>query len=75
MPIAIVVMTGVSLVVPVWRETLHVPPGLAPTLEWRSWLVPLNPGLSTVPAWAAFAMVLPALMVYIIVFMETHIAE
>lgn len=35
----------------------------------------MNPGLETIPFWAALAMVLPALMVYIIVFMETHIAE
>lgn len=73
-PIAIVIMVGVSCLVPVWTETLRVPAGLSPTLP-RSWLVPLNPGLETIPMWAAFAMLLPALMVYIIVFMETHIAE
>lgn len=73
-PIAIVLMVGVSCLVPVWTETLRVPAGLSPTAD-RAWLVPLNPGLETIPAWAAFAMALPALMVYIIVFMETHIAE
>lgn len=73
-PIAIVLMVGVSCAVPVWTETLRVPEGLSPTAP-RSWFVPLNNGLSTIPAWAAFAMGLPALMVYIIVFMETHIAE
>lgn len=74
MPIAIVLMVAVSCVVPVWTETLRVPAGLSPTAP-RSWLVPLNPGLETIPAWAIAAMALPALMVYIIVFMETHIAE
>ncbi|XP_039763969.1 anion exchange protein 2 isoform X2 [Pararge aegeria] len=73
-PIAIVLMVGVSSLVPVWTENLQVPDGLNPTSE-RSWLVPLNPGLETIPMWAAFAMALPAFMVYIIVFMETHIAE
>ncbi|KAF9410287.1 hypothetical protein HW555_010594 [Spodoptera exigua] len=73
-PIAIVLMVGVSCAVPVWTETLRVPEGLSPTAP-RSWFVPLNDGLSTIPTWAAFAMGLPALMVYIIVFMETHIAE
>ncbi|CAH0577697.1 unnamed protein product [Chrysodeixis includens] len=73
-PIAIVLMVGVSCAVPVWTETLRVPEGLSPTAP-RSWFVPLNDGLSSIPAWAAFAMGLPALMVYIIVFMETHIAE
>ncbi|CAH0716366.1 unnamed protein product, partial [Brenthis ino] len=73
-PIAIVLMVGISCLVPVWTEKLQVPDGLSPTSS-RSWLVPLNPGLETIPVWAAFAMVLPALMVYIIVFMETHIAE
>ncbi|XP_026758395.3 band 3 anion transport protein isoform X3 [Galleria mellonella] len=73
-PIAIVLMVGVSCVVPVWTETLRVPAGLSPTAP-RSWFVPLNPGLATIPLWASLAMVLPALMVYIIVFMETHIAE
>ncbi|XP_022832552.1 anion exchange protein 3 isoform X4 [Spodoptera litura] len=73
-PIAIVLMVGVSCAVPVWTETLRVPEGLSPTAP-RYWLVPLNNGIGTIPAWAAFAMGLPALMVYIIVFMETHIAE
>nr|XP_021199496.1 anion exchange protein 2 isoform X2 [Helicoverpa armigera] len=73
-PIAIVLMVGLSCAVPVWTETLRVPEGLSPTAP-RSWFVPLNDGLATIPAWAAFAMGLPALMVYIIVFMETHIAE
>lgn len=67
-------MVGVAAGVPVWTETLHVPVGLSPT-AMRSWLVPLSPGLETIPAWAALTMALPAFMVYIIVFMETHIAE
>lgn len=73
-PIAIVVMVALSVAVPVWTETLHVPEGLSPTAP-RPWLVPLGTGIATIPVWAAGAMVLPALMVYIIVFMETHIAE
>ncbi|XP_013183587.1 anion exchange protein 2 isoform X2 [Amyelois transitella] len=73
-PIAIVLMVGVSAGVGVFTEKLRVPAGLSPTAA-RAWLVPLNPGLQTIPAWAALAMALPALMVYIIVFMETHIAE
>ncbi|XP_048004593.1 anion exchange protein 3 isoform X2 [Leguminivora glycinivorella] len=73
-PIAIVLMVGLASAVPVYTDTLRVPEGLHPTSQ-RPWLVMLTPGLATIPAWAAFAMALPALMVYIIVFMETHIAE
>ncbi|XP_063546965.1 anion exchange protein 3 [Cydia strobilella] len=73
-PIAIVLMVGLASAVPVYTDTLRVPEGLHPTSP-RSWLVIMNPGLATIPAWAAFAMALPALMVYIVVFMETHIAE
>lgn len=67
-------MVALSCFVPVWTETLRVPEGLSPTAP-RPWLVPLGAGLATIPAWAVAAMVLPAFMVYIIVFMETHIAE
>ncbi|XP_061710644.1 band 3 anion transport protein isoform X2 [Cydia pomonella] len=73
-PIAIVLMVGLASAVPVYTDTLRVPEGLHPTSP-RPWLVMMTPGLATIPAWAAFAMALPALMVYIIVFMETHIAE
>lgn len=72
MPIAIVVMVGVATLTPVYTENLRVPAGLSPTAS-RPWLVPL--GGAALPPLVAVAMLLPALMVYIIVFMETHIAE
>lgn len=72
-PIAIAMFVGISCLVPqVYTEKLSVPEGLSPSdpLE-RGWLIPLD----GVPTWIPFAAVVPALLVYILVFMETHISE
>lgn len=60
-----------------YTEKLNVPEGLTPSdPETRGWIIPLTGSEGKeFPIWAAFAACLPALMVYIITFMETHIAE
>ncbi|KAL4717523.1 hypothetical protein ACJJTC_000672 [Scirpophaga incertulas] len=74
-PIAIVLTVIVSAYTPVYTDTLRVPSGLSPTKN-RPWLVLANKeALKTIPMWGILIMSLPALMIYIIVFMETHIAE
>lgn len=55
----------------VYTEKLHVPIGLEPSTNSRSWLVSMN----NVPVWLPFAAGIPAMLVYILVFMETHISE
>ncbi|KAK6629364.1 hypothetical protein RUM43_003181 [Polyplax serrata] len=72
-PIAIVVMVVLDYFVPsTYTEKLQVPEGLEPSKsEVRGWVIsPLG-----VQIWIAFAAVGPALLVYILLFMETHITE
>lgn len=70
-PIAIVIFVLVDFFVPsVYTEKLRVPEGLEPSTE-RGWLIPMN----GIPAWLPFAAGIPAILVYILVFMETHISE
>ncbi|KAK7576242.1 hypothetical protein V9T40_012528 [Parthenolecanium corni] len=71
-PIAIVVM-GLLAAVPssTFTEKLQVPEGLTPSLPNRTWAIPPVP----FPIWAMFASFIPAILVYILVFMETHISE
>lgn len=72
-PIAIALFVGISCLVPqVYTEKLSVPEGLSPSDPTkRGWLIPLD----GVPTWLPFAAAVPALLVYILVFMETHISE
>uniref|UniRef100_A0A336M5M2 Anion exchange protein n=2 Tax=Culicoides sonorensis TaxID=179676 RepID=A0A336M5M2_CULSO len=71
-PISITVFVLVNILVPqVYTEKLVVPEGISPTNPDRSWLVPFGP----VPTWLPFAAVVPSLLVYILIFMETHISE
>lgn len=72
-PIAIALFVSVSCLVPqVYTEKLSVPEGLSPSDPTkRGWLIPLD----GVPTWIPFAAAVPALLVYILVFMETHISE
>ncbi|XP_065211580.1 band 3 anion exchange protein isoform X2 [Planococcus citri] len=74
-PIAIVTMVTLDYVVP-QTDTykLTVPTGLTPTID-RSWLVSPLGSDGEFPIWAMFAAVVPAVLVYILVFMETHISE
>lgn len=72
-PIAIAIFVTISYCVDdVYTEKLHVPEGLSPSdTSKRSWLIPMN----NVPIWLPLAAGIPAILVYILVFMETHISE
>lgn len=72
-PIAIALFVLVDYMIPeVYTEKLSVPFGISPSDEnSRGWLIALGP----VPTWLPFAAVVPSILVYILVFMETHISE
>lgn len=76
-PIAIVLMVTLDYFVPeTYTEKLRVPEGLSPSNPAvRGWLI--NPGGMEQPVqiWVIFAAAIPAMLVYILVFMETHISE
>ncbi|KAI5701573.1 hypothetical protein M8J75_010969 [Diaphorina citri] len=75
-PIAIIVMVSLDYVVPTYTEKLKVPEGLSPSNPAvRGWLIPPSGLLEPVEVWMMFAAAIPALLVYILVFMETHISE
>lgn len=58
----------------VYTEKLRVPEGLEPSdTTQRGWLVEM--GADGDPLWLPFAAGVPAILVYILVFMETHISE
>lgn len=73
-PIAIIVMVLLDYVTPgTYTEKLTVPEGLSPSKpDARGWIIPPSGGI---PVWAAFAAIVPAMLVYILLFMETHISE
>ncbi|XP_067644614.1 band 3 anion transport protein isoform X2 [Eurosta solidaginis] len=72
-PIAIAIFVLVDYMIPeVYTDKLSVPEGLSPSdPEVRGWLVPLG----GMPVWAPFACGIPAILVYILIFMESHISE
>jgi len=73
-PIAIIIMVLMDyLIKDTYTQKLNVPDGLEPTDPTRSWLVnPLNGGF---PVYMTFLAVVPALLVYILIFMESQITE
>ncbi|XP_058831835.1 anion exchange protein 3 isoform X1 [Topomyia yanbarensis] len=72
-PISIALFVLVDYMIPqVFTEKLSVPEGISPSdATRRGWLIPLG----GVPGWMPFAAGVPAMLVYILVFMETHISE
>lgn len=71
-PISIALFVLIDYLIPeVYTEKLSVPKGISPTIPSRGWLIPLGP----VPTWLPFAAVIPSILVYILVFMETQISE
>lgn len=76
-PIAIVCMVFVDYMVPqTYTEKLNVPEGLSPSdPEHRGWIIPPGGANKPFPVWIMFASVFPAMLVYILLFMETHISE
>jgi solute carrier family 4 anion exchanger 2 len=72
-PISIITFVLIDYLSGVQTEKLLVPEGLTPTMPDRDWLV--SPVKGDVPIWMALACCVPALLVYILVFMETQISE
>lgn len=73
-PISIIVFVVIGEMFPqVITEKLNVPKGINPTVSDRSWLVPLWRDEN--PIWLPAACLLPSLLLYILVFMESHISQ
>lgn len=71
-PISIALFVAVDYLNPVFTDKLSVPDGISPSNpNVRGWLIPMGP----VPMWLPFVCFIPALLVYILAFMETHISE
>lgn len=72
-PIAIALFVGLDYINPqVFTDKLSVPDGVSPSdPKVRGWLIPMGP----VPMWLPFVCFVPAMLVYILAFMETHISE
>lgn len=72
-PISIALFVALDFLIPaVFTDKLSVPEGLSPSdPSRRGWLIPMD-GL---PTWVPFAAVVPAMLCYILVFMESHISE
>lgn len=76
-PIAIVAMVLGDYIVPgIYTEKLKVPEGLSPSNPAvRGWVISPMGLLQPIQVWVAFAACIPAILVYILLFMETHISE
>ncbi|XP_022213729.2 anion exchange protein 3 isoform X5 [Drosophila obscura] len=72
-PISIAIFVLVDYLVPsVYTEKLVVPAGLSPSApQLRGWYI----GFNATATWVPFACVVPALLVYILIFMESQISE
>jgi anion exchange protein len=77
-PIAIVIMVVIDmLITDTYTEKLNVPEGLKVTDPTkRGWLInPMGAGDNTVDIWVPFVSAVPAFLLYVLLFMETHICE
>ncbi|XP_076623151.1 anion exchange protein Ae2 isoform X6 [Colletes latitarsis] len=74
-PISIILFALIDFAAMVKTEKLLVPEGLSPTQPGRSWIVSPVGVHKPIPLWMAMACIVPALLVYILVFMETQISE
>lgn len=72
-PIAIAVFVLIDYTISgVYTDKLNVPEGVTPSdPSVRGWLIPSGP----VPTWLPFLCLIPALLVYVLIFMETQISE
>lgn len=72
-PLSIALFVTVDFLLPaVFTEKLSVPEGLSPSdPSSRGWLIQVV----SMPTWVAFGAVVPAMLVYILIFMESHISE
>jgi len=77
-PIAIVLMVALDLLAKdSYTEKLTVPDGIEVTNSTkRGWFIPpTGLGDESLQVWAMFAALLPAILLYLLLFMETHICE
>jgi anion exchange protein len=72
-PISILTFVLIDYFLPqVFTAKLNVPEGVSPSdPSRRGWLIPFGP----VPTWLPFVCVIPAMLVFILIFMETQISE
>lgn len=72
-PISIALFVTLDFMIPaVFTDKLSVPEGVSPSdPSRRGWIIPLT----GVPEWVPFAAAIPAMLCYILVFMESHISE
>lgn len=72
-PISILIFVLLDFNLPqVFTDKLNVPDGISPSdPERRGWLI----GFGDVPTWLPFVCVVPAMLVFILIFMETQISE
>ncbi|XP_034254186.1 anion exchange protein 2 isoform X2 [Thrips palmi] len=76
-PIAIIAMVLLDYLIPgTYTEKLKVPAGLSPTNpDIRGWIISPVGREGPIAWWVMFACAVPALLIYILLFMETHISE
>lgn len=76
-PIAIISMVATDYFNPsTYTEKLSVPEGLKPSnSSVRGWFIPPNGLEGHIDSWVPFIAIVPALLVFILAFMETHISE
>ena len=74
-PISIVFFVLIDFLSGVKTEKLLVPEGFTPTDTTRDWIVSPAGTEKPIPLWMALASCIPALLVYILIFMETQISE
>lgn len=59
-----------------YTEKLKVPEGLTPSdPEARGWFISPSGLKAPIDPWVPFIALVPAVLIYILVFMETHISE
>merc|ERR1712106_130773 len=76
-PIAIVIMVAIDYSAQdTFTEKLSVPSGITTTTPGRGWLIsPTGTEENPLAVWAMFIAILPAILLYLLLFMETHICE
>ena len=76
-PIAIVIMVILDMFVEeTFTEKLKVPEGLQVTRpELRGWIINPLGQITPLEYWMPIAAVLPAILLYLLLFVETHICE
>lgn len=76
-PIAMIIMVSLDYCIKdTYTQKLQVPEGLTPSLpEYRGWLISPMGLHRPMPVWLIFASILPAVLLFILLFMEIQICE